>query len=98
MKPISTHPGEILAKDVFPAAGLDAASAAKLLDVPQDYMQSVLDEKSPVTKELAAKLGAHFGNAPEFWENLQKAHDDSARAANHAQQRRDQFKKQRGPK
>jgi addiction module HigA family antidote len=98
MKRISTHPGEILSKDVFPAAGLDAASASKILDVPQAYLQSVLDEKAPVTKELAAKLGAHFKNSPEFWENLQKAHDASATTVDGAKKRLDHFKKQRGPK
>ena len=98
MKRISTHPGEILAKDVFPAAGLDAASGAKALDVPQDYLQLVLDEKAPVTKEFAAKLGAYFKNSPQFWENMQQAHDDSVRTADHAKQRLDHFKKQRGPK
>lgn len=98
MKRIKTHPGEILSKDVFPAAGLDVTSGAKALDVPETYLQAVLDEKAPVTKEMAAKLGAYFKNSPEFWENLQKAHDESVRAADHAGKRRDHFKKQRGPK
>jgi antitoxin HigA-1 len=98
MKRIVIHPGEILSKDVFPAAGLDVKSAAKILEVSEQYLQSVLNQEAPVTKAMSQKLGEYLKNSPAFWENLQKAHDDSVLSTDNAKKRNGHFKKQRGPK
>lgn len=76
---ITMHPGEILSKDDFPAPGLDVRSAAQIFEVSEEHLQSILDQKAPVTKELSRKLGEFFKYSPEFWENLQNAHDISVR-------------------
>lgn len=75
MKRLPTHPGELLAKDVFPAAGLDAKSAAVKFDVTESYMSAVLREEARLTAELCVQLGNEFGNSPQFWVNMQKNHD-----------------------
>ena len=80
MKRLPTHPGEVLAKDVFPAAGLNAASAAVKFGVAESYMADVLKEKAALTQALCDKLGQEFGNSPQFWMNMQKNYDDAVAA------------------
>lgn len=93
MTRIATHPGAILT-EVFNAAGLDVKAAAKILDVNERYLKSVLKQKQPVTAQMGKKLAAHFKNSPQFWENLQKNYDASV-SADHARKRSEHFEKQR---
>jgi len=71
-----THPGEALAKDVFPAWGLDIKSAAAKLGLDETYLSAVLREEAPVTKAMGDSLSKEFNNSSQFWLNLQKSHDD----------------------
>lgn len=70
-----THPGELLAKDILPALGLDAKTFAAKLGVDTRTLNAVLKQKAPVTPDLAKKLSKTFGNSAQFWTNMQNAHD-----------------------
>ncbi|MDF3025261.1 MAG: higA [Alphaproteobacteria bacterium] len=70
-----THPGALLAKDILPALGLDAKTFAAKIGVDTRTLNAVLKEKAPVTPDLAKKLAKTFGNAAQFWTNMQNNHD-----------------------
>jgi addiction module HigA family antidote len=68
----STHPGEILRKDVLPAAGLTQGELARLLVVSRRTVSEVLHERRPVTTDMAHRLARAFGTSPEMWLGLQQ--------------------------
>ena len=42
---------------------------------PQKEHRLFLNEKQPVTAEMAVRFGKLFGNGAGFWINLQRIHD-----------------------
>jgi addiction module HigA family antidote len=70
-----THPGAILREDVFPALGEPVAVAAKKLGVTRQHLHRILAEKSPITPDMAVRLGKFCGNGPGLWLRLQQAYD-----------------------
>ena len=71
----------MLREDTLPAAGLTPAEAAKRLDVAESLLRDVLDERAPVTADLALRLARVFGGDPEAWLDLQRNHDLGAAGA-----------------
>jgi addiction module HigA family antidote len=69
------HPGELLREDVMPALGRSNAEIARLLGVSRQTLHAILTERSPVTPEMALRLGKLCGNGPELWLNLQARYD-----------------------
>src|SRR6202022_810383 len=69
------HPGELLREDVLPALGRTRAEIARLLGVSRQTLHAILTERSPVTPEMALRLGKLCGNGPELWLALQSRHD-----------------------
>jgi addiction module HigA family antidote len=47
----------------------------RLLGVSRQTLYSVLSERTPVTPEMALRLGKLCGNGPELWLALQARHD-----------------------
>jgi addiction module HigA family antidote len=74
MKRIPTHPGEIL-KEELAARGLSANRLSLDLAVPPGRIVKILNHKRAITPETALRLGRYFGNAPQFWMNLQVQYD-----------------------
>lgn len=78
------HPGEILREDVLPAlkaSGVPATRVAEHLGVGRRTLYDLLEGKSPVTADMALRLGKLCGNGPDLWMGLQAAWDlDRARA------------------
>lgn len=74
------HPGEVLRAELLRPYGLSAARLARELGVPETRLRAVLAGRSPVTAELALRLGRFFGLTPAFWLNLQQRHDLSVAA------------------
>lgn len=72
---VRTHPGEMLREEFMPDFGLKAPRLAKRLGVTRSRLQRLLDERAPVSPEMALRLGKVFGTTPEFWMNLQTSHD-----------------------
>lgn len=45
------------------------------LGISRQGLYDILNEKAPVTAEMAVKLGKLCGNGPALWVNLQRAFD-----------------------
>jgi len=69
------HPGELLREDVIPALGKSKTEIARLLGISRQALYDILNEKGPVTAEMAVKIGKLCGNGPALWLNLQRAYD-----------------------
>jgi antitoxin HigA-1 len=69
------HPGEILREDILPALGISRATLARKLDIPPRRLANLLAEATPVTLDLALRLGTVLGHGPRYWLGLQMQHD-----------------------
>ena len=54
---------------------MSAHQLADALNVPANRISEILRERRSVTAGTALRLAAHFKTTPEFWLNLQMAHD-----------------------
>jgi antitoxin HigA-1 len=73
MRPI--HPGEILREEFIVPLGMTAHALSQAIHVPATRVNDIVNGKRGVTADTALRLARYFGNSPEFWLNLQAAHD-----------------------
>jgi antitoxin HigA-1 len=72
---IVTHPGRILLQEFLEPLQLTQADLARALGIPLNRINELVRGKRGVTPETALLLASYFRNSPEFWMNLQSAHD-----------------------
>lgn len=68
------HPGEFL-KEILEELGLTQAAFAEAIGVSPMRVSHLLKGQRPVTAELALRLGLALSQTPQYWLNLQAAHD-----------------------
>ena len=69
------HPGELLREDILPEVAMTKTEIAKALQTSRQTLYEIINERQPVTPEMAVKLGKFFGQSPKFWINLQRNFD-----------------------
>ena len=69
------HPGETLREDVLPALGKSKTEIARLLGVSRQTLYDVLNEKQPITANLALRIGKLVGGGPDIWLRMQMNYD-----------------------
>ncbi len=67
-----THPGEILREDVLPETGLTQGEFAQMLGVSRRTVNEILQEKRPVTVDMAHRLARVLNTSPDVWLGLQQ--------------------------
>ncbi len=70
-----THPGALLREVVLPELNMSKTAIAKALGISRQTLYDILNEKQPVTPEMALRLGKLCGNGPNLWLNMQVAYD-----------------------
>lgn len=75
MSRIRTHPGEVLGEEFMTPLGLSARRLAAEIYVPANRITELLRARRDVTADTAIRLGRRLGTTPQFWMNLQDAHD-----------------------
>ena len=70
-----THPGEILREDVLPELNIKQGVLAKALNVSRRTISQILNERRPVTADMAIRLERLLGTPAETWLNLQRELD-----------------------
>ncbi len=70
-----THPGELLREEILPAIGLGKSALAQALGISRQHLYDILNERKPVSPEVAARLGKAFGDGAGVWLRMQAAHD-----------------------
>ena len=69
------HPGELLREDVLPALGRPKTEIARLLGISRQTLYDILNEKQPITAQMALRIGKLCGNGPDIWIRLQTRYD-----------------------
>jgi addiction module HigA family antidote len=69
------HPGEVLREEFLEPMRLSQVEIAKLLDIPFQRVNMIVNEKRAVTPDTALRLSRLFGTTVDFWMNLQLARD-----------------------
>ena len=69
------HPGEIVKYECLEPLGLTIEDAAVGLGVSLDEMESLVNEESSVSADMAVRLSKAFGSTPETWLRMQMAYD-----------------------
>ncbi len=72
---VPTHPGEILREEFLVPLGQTQVALAAHLRVPLQRINELVRGKRGVTPETAWLLAQALNTTPEFWLNLQAAHD-----------------------
>lgn len=72
---IPTHPGEVLLEEFLQPLGLTQVGFARHIGVPVQRVNEIVKGKRGVTSETAWLLAQALGTTPQFWMNLQSAHD-----------------------
>jgi addiction module HigA family antidote len=72
---IPTHPGAILKREFLDPLGITQVAFAAHLGVPVQRVNELVRGKRGVTPETAWLLSQALDTTPEFWLNLQAAHD-----------------------
>lgn len=80
---VKSHPGEILHAEFLEPLGVSARELGAAINVPANRISEIIRGRRGVSADTALRLGRYFGTTPEFWINLQTAHDLSlARSEN----------------
>ena len=69
------HPGELIREDLLPALGVSKTELARSLGISRQTLYDILNERQPVSAEMAIRFGKLFGNGARFWVNMQRAFD-----------------------
>jgi antitoxin HigA-1 len=72
--PPAIHPGRLLRREMT-ARNLSANRLAINLGVPSDRITDILNGRRSITADTALRLARYFGNAAQFWIDLQKKYD-----------------------
>jgi len=69
-----SHPGELVAT-ALEELDLPVSTAAEHLGITGETLHRIIAGTSPVTPDVAVRLGKLFGNSAGFWLRMQTAHD-----------------------
>lgn len=69
------HPGEIIREDILPALKRPKTEIARLLGVSRQTLYDILNEKKPISANMALRFGKMFGDGPEIWIQMQSNYD-----------------------
>lgn len=72
---VRTHPGEILRHEYLNPLDMSATGLAERIGVPANRITEIVRGRRDMTADTALRLGEFFDTTPEFWMNLQTAHD-----------------------
>jgi addiction module HigA family antidote len=64
-----------LREDILPAVGMGKSEVAEALGISRQHLYDILNEKKPVSPEVAARLGKAFGDGAGVWLRMQAAYD-----------------------
>ena len=72
---IPTHPGEILLEEFLKPTGTTLEELSKRIGVPLQHVHEIADGERGITPDVAMLLSQALDTSPDFWLDLQNAHD-----------------------
>jgi antitoxin HigA-1 len=70
-----THPGAVLHEDMLPVSGKKKVEIARLLGISRQHLHDIMEEKKPLSPEVAVRVGKLFGGGAGIWVRMQGAYD-----------------------
>jgi addiction module HigA family antidote len=70
-----THPGAIIKYDYLQPLSLSVTQLAEHLNVSRITVSKIVNERAPVTADMALRLAKTFDTIAELWLGLQKQYD-----------------------
>jgi addiction module HigA family antidote len=70
-----SHPGALLRLDLIPATGKTKVEIARLLGISRQQLRDIMQEKKPISPEVAVRVGKLFGGGPGIWVRMQGEYD-----------------------
>jgi antitoxin HigA-1 len=70
-----SHPGALLREDVIPATGKTKTEIARLLGISRQHLHDILEEKKPISPEVAVRVGKLFGGGAGAWVRMPGAYN-----------------------
>lgn len=70
-----TSPGEILAELYLRPYNVSIAKFAEAAGLTRKHMSAIVNGRSAITAETAARIATVLGTTPQYWLNLQNAVD-----------------------
>lgn len=77
----AVHPGKVLAEELE-TLGVTPTELARQIAVPPNRISQIINGKRAITGDTALRLAHWFKTTPEFWLDLQTAHDLRAAQSN----------------
>lgn len=68
------HPGKVLAEELA-SIGVTPTELSRQIAVPPNRISQIIRGKRAISGDTALRLAHWFKTTPEFWMNLQAAHD-----------------------
>ena len=72
---VATHPGVILKKDYLEPLGISIEELAAHTRLSNELISGIIHQDVGVTPEVGWLFSEAFNTSPQFWLNLQSAHD-----------------------
>ena len=72
---ITTHPGEVLKEEFLDPLGITQVTFAHHIGVPLQRVKETVRGKRGISPDTAWLFSQALGTTPQFWMNLQDAHD-----------------------
>ena len=72
---IATHPGAVLSEDFLLPLHMSVNQLAIETGMPPSRVGEILHGRRSISSDTALRLGRLLGTSPEFWLNLQSAHN-----------------------
>ncbi len=69
-----SHPGGLLSEELQ-ALGISISQAAKDLGVSRQILSAIINERRPISAEMAVRIGHYIGNGPGLWLRMQTQFD-----------------------
>lgn len=69
------HPGALLREDILPSIDIPKDRIAGALGLSLQTLHDIVNERQPVSAEMAVRFGKLFGNGARFWIDLQRSYD-----------------------
>lgn len=69
------HPGRMVLRDCVESLGLTVPQAAEHLQMPVSDLESICNQESPITADVALRLEQAFGSTADAWLRMQNSHD-----------------------
>ena len=68
------HPGGVLSEELE-TLGISISKASKDLGISRQILSAILNERRPITSDMAVRIGHYIGNGAGIWAHMQTNYD-----------------------